>query len=143
MRRRGNIMIWIGFAIVLLGLLTYVPIFVPFPATRDVPWVNFLLILAGGWLLALGMRRAFGQPDLYRGKISGSILTVLSLLMAGFFCDGMFYAAKDLPGTSGVVRVGQPAPPFTLSNATGQQVALSDLLKDHRAVLLVFYRGYW
>jgi AhpC/TSA family len=143
MRRRWNLLIWAGFAIVLLGLFSYIPLFAQFPVTRDIPWVNFLLIFAGGCLLALGVKRAFGKPELYRGKVSGSILSVLSLLMFGFFCYGMFYVTRDLPSPSGALRAGQPAPPFTLSNATGQQVALSDLLKSHRAVVLIFYRGYW
>jgi hypothetical protein len=128
---------------VLLGLLTYVPLFALFPITRDVPWVNYLLILIGGSLLAVGMKRAFGQPELYRGKISGSILSVLSLLMIGFFCYAMFYAARDLPSSSRALRAGQPAPPFTLTSETGQPVALSGLLTNHRGVLLIFYRGYW
>lgn len=134
---------WAGFALVLLGLFTYIPLFAQFPATRDVPWVNFLLIIAGGSLLLLGVKRAFKQPDLYRGKVTGSILSVLSLLMVGFFCYGMFYVVKNLPSSGGALHAGQQAPGFTLSDATGHPVALSELLKQNRAVVLIFYRGYW
>ena len=35
------------------------------------------------------------------------------------------------------------APNFSLSSAGGDQVALSGLLEDHEAVVLVFYRGYF
>ena|SRR5438045_619555 len=143
MHRRWNAPIWTGFAIVLLGLLSYVPLFALFPVTRDIPWVNFLLMFAGACLLALGVKRAFSKPELYRGKISGSILSIVSLLMAGFFCYGIFYAGKNLPSPSAALHAGQPAPSFTLSSATGQPVVLSDLLKNHRAALLIFYRGYW
>ena len=35
------------------------------------------------------------------------------------------------------------APNFSLASADGDQVALSGLLEDHEAVVLVFYRGYF
>ncbi|MEL6969020.1 MAG: peroxiredoxin-like family protein [Bacteroidota bacterium] len=38
--------------------------------------------------------------------------------------------------------VGDKAPDFTLSNATGQPVHLYEVLKEHR-VVLTFYRGTW
>lgn len=143
MKRRHNILLWAGFVLVLLALLTYIPIFAVFAVTRDVPWVNYLLFLAGGVLLVLGLRRAFGQPQIYRGKILGSILASLSLLLLVFFCFGIFYISKAIPASETAVRVGQPAPNFTLANWDGKQVSLSDQLKNNRAVVLIFYRGYW
>ncbi len=79
MRRRWNIPIWAGFAVVLLALFSYLPVFSLFPFTRDFPWVNLLLFLAGLCLLALGLNHAFREPKVYRGKVAGSILAVLSL----------------------------------------------------------------
>ena len=35
------------------------------------------------------------------------------------------------------------APNFSLPSAGGNEVALSSLLEDHEAVVLVFYRGYF
>ena len=35
------------------------------------------------------------------------------------------------------------APNFSLSSAGGNKVSLSGLLEDHKAVILVFYRGYF
>jgi AhpC/TSA family len=43
---------------------------------------------------------------------------------------------------SRVVRVGQPAPDFTLRNAAGGSVTLADL-RARRPVVLSFYRGRW
>jgi len=143
MRRRWNIPIWAGFAIVLLALFSYLPVFSLFPVTRDFPWVNLLLFLAGICLLALGLKRAFGDSKIYRGKVFGSILTAFSLAVFGLFCYGIFFASKDVPRADNAPRVGQAAPDFTLASAGGSQVALSDLLKRNRAVLLIFYRGYW
>jgi AhpC/TSA family len=143
MSRRWNIAIWAGFAVVLVALLSYIPFFALFPVTRDVPWANFLLFAAGGCLLAMGLKRAFKEPKLYRGKISGSIFGVLSLLMAGFFCYGIFYYSKQVPSAAAALHAGQPAPDFTLTSADGRPVVLSDLVRDHRAVVLIFYRGHW
>ena len=41
-----------------------------------------------------------------------------------------------------IARVGQPAPAFTLPNATGQPVSLQGLLA-HGPLVLSFYRGRW
>ena len=143
LKRRWNIPIWAGFAIVLLSVISYIPVFTPFPITRDVPWVNYLLFLAGGAFLAIGLKRAYREPDRYHGKISGPILSVLSLLIAGFFVVGVLFLTKQLPAASGAPQAGRPAPQFTLANIYGKQTALADLLKGHRGVILIFYRGYW
>ena len=55
MRRSWNSLIWAGFGFTLVAAISYVPIFVRYPVTRDVPWVNLLLFLLGGWLLAAGI----------------------------------------------------------------------------------------
>ncbi len=143
LKRRWNISLWAGFAIVVLSLLSYIPVFTPFPITRDIPWVNYLLFLAGGVFLFAGLKRAYRQPDRYRGKISGPVLSVLSLLIAGFFVLGALFLGKQLPASSGAPQIGQPAPQFTLANINGKQVALADLLKGRRGAILIFYRGYW
>lgn len=143
MKRRWNILIWAGFALVIAALLSYIPLFALFPVTRDVPWVNYLLFLIGGFLLAVGIMRAFRDPEHYRGKISGSILAGLSVVLFGFFVFGMAFAAKELPSSGSALRPGSVAPPFTLVDAAGRQVSSSDLLKSYRALVLIFYRGYW
>jgi len=142
LKRRRNLIIWAGFAVVLLGAFSYLPLFANISVTRNIPWANFLLFIAGAVLLVTGLRRAFGAPDLYRGRISGSILGVLSLLLIGFFSYGVFVLTK-VPSAQGAPKPGDPAVPFTLVNIQGAQVALSDLLKDRRAALLIFYRGHW
>jgi hypothetical protein len=143
MKRRHNISLWIGFVLVLLAVLTYIPIFTLFPVTRDVPWVNYLLFLAGGVFLVLGLMRAFGQPALYRGKVLGSIFAAISLSLAIFFSYAVFYAARDIPASASAIPVGQTAPDFKLTSADGKQISLADQLKNNRAVVLIFYRGYW
>lgn len=143
MKRRRNILIWAGFVFVIAALVSYIPFFATFPVTRDVPWANYLLFLVGGFLLAVGIMRAFRDPQHYRGKISGSIFAVLSVALFGLFVFGIAYAAKQIPSSESALRPGSAAPPFTLVDAAGRQVTSSDLLRSHRALVLVFYRGYW
>ena len=40
------------------------------------------------------------------------------------------------------VKIGDPAPDFTLEDADGKPVTLSDY-RGKKSVVLVFYRGYW
>ncbi len=47
------------------------------------------------------------------------------------------------PASSAPQAWHDPAPDFTLQDANGKPVTLSDLRRTNRAVLLIFYRGYW
>ena len=40
------------------------------------------------------------------------------------------------------MKVGQPAPDFTLEDSGGKALTLSDF-RNKKTVILVFYRGYW
>jgi cytochrome oxidase Cu insertion factor (SCO1/SenC/PrrC family) len=40
------------------------------------------------------------------------------------------------------VKVGQPAPDFTLEDVDGKAMTLSDF-RGKKSAVLVFYRGYW
>ena len=143
LKRRRNLLNWAGFAIVVVALVSYIPFFAIFPVTRDIPWANYLLFLVGGALLVVGLRRSFRDPEHYRGKISGSFLAGLSALLFALFVAFVTYFSKQIPSADSALRVGVKAPPFMLADAAGKQVSSADLLKDHRALVLVFYRGYW
>jgi hypothetical protein len=143
MKRSWNGWVWGGFGAALLAALSYVPVLARFPLTRDFPWVNLLLFLAAGWLLGKGLRRAFRQPEKYRGKVIGTVFSVVSLALFGLFSWGVFVVARALPPAQAALRVGQRAPDFTLSDTDGRPVTLTQLRQGKRAVLLIFYRGYW
>lgn len=143
MKRSWNPLLWAGFATALLAFLSYFLFFYRFPATRDVPWGNLLLFLVSAVLLVAGLKRAFRDPERYRGKISGIVLGVLSVAVFGLFWFSTYYFTRLLPSSADAPRVGQRAPDFALADATGKTVALSEMLKSNRAVLLIFYRGYW
>jgi hypothetical protein len=142
--------LWSGFILSLIAFLSYFLIFAKFPVTRDVPWINFLLFALSLALLLVGLRRAFGHSDRYRGKIAGPILSILSLAVVAFFCLSIFYFPRKLPASSQSPRVGQKAPDFALADTHGSTVSLAALLstplatsQPAKGVLLVFYRGYW
>jgi hypothetical protein len=143
MKRSWNWHIWIGFVVAVLAAVSYIPVFALFPITRDFPWVNLLLFLVAGILLVIGMYRAYAQPDRYRGKVSGAAFSVLSLFLFGLFCFGVFYEARRIPSGETALRAGQPAPDFQLAGIDSKPVTLSHVRQDRKAVLLIFYRGYW
>jgi len=150
MKRRWNVAVWAGFLVVLAAFLNYVPVFARFPATRDFPWANLLMFVAGLTLITFGLRRVYREPQLYRGKIAGPILLGLGVVSLAFFCFATFYLMRQLPPSTSAPRVGQKAPDFTLPDRDGNRVTLSELLQSTaghagrtNGAVLIFYRGYW
>jgi cytochrome oxidase Cu insertion factor (SCO1/SenC/PrrC family) len=50
--------------------------------------------------------------------------------------------AKQAPTDLDRVKVGQPAPDFTLEDSDGKNISLADY-RGKKSVVLVFYRGHW
>ena len=96
--------------------------------TRDFPWANLLLFGIGVALLLVGLFRAFGRPQIYRGKIFGSISAAIAVLVVAFFSYAIFYVVRQVPASTGAPRVGQKAPDFFLLDQNGNPVGLGDLL---------------
>ncbi len=151
MKKQWNWPIWLGFLAILAGFFSY-PFFMRFAVTRDFPWVNVLLLLAGLGLLCIGLFHAFGRPAIYRGKVFGTLFAGFSLLIVAFFSYIAFYELRQLPASTGAPHIGQKAPGFTLPDQEDRQVSFSDLLTEPvpsdagakpKAVLLIFYRGFW
>jgi hypothetical protein len=142
-KQKWNASVWAGFGLTLISAFSYILFFVRFPITRDVPWVSFVLFIAAAWLLTVGLKRAYGQPEQYRGKVSGVILSVLSLGLIGLFWYGTLVLTKDIPSSPDAPHIGQHALEFTLPDTGGKPVSLSEVLKTHKGALLIFYRGYW
>ena len=89
------------------------------------------MIALGLVLLALGLVRAFRHSDLFRGKIFGSVLSVLALAFSGFFLYGIFIGARHvLPASHGAPQVGQTAPDFTLPDSQNHPVSLTGALNS-------------
>ena len=141
MKRKWNWPIWAGFIVAVGGLFSY-KFFIEFPSTRDSPWASLLIFGAGAITLLIGVFRAFGRPQVYRGKIFGSIFAVITLLFFAFFSYATFYVLRQVPLSAQAPRVGEKAPEFSLADQNGKQVTLADLLSPNGAVL-IFYRGFW
>jgi hypothetical protein len=103
------------------------------PAVRNHPegYVAAFAIAATAAGLGLALRRRW----------YGWIALGVSMLLLTLGSYVNFVLAR-IPDAPMVLRVGEPAPPFTLSDAAGRPVSLADY-RGKKPVLLVFYRGYW
>ncbi len=146
---RRNGLLWIAVLLIIVGVLSNGLFFVRFPGQQLLPWLNLLLFIIPVPLVVVGLRRAITQPEVYRGKTAGWILTGLSVFLLAFAVFGL-YASRNIPDASKAPQVGQRAPDFVLPDTNSKPVWLHDLLSmpmesgaPPKAVLLVFYRGYW
>jgi hypothetical protein len=163
--RKRNWMPWFGLLLALAAIFSNAGFFLGLPGDKAIPWLSLVLAIAALVCAIAGVLRAFRQPQVYSGKISGSILGVLVLLIGALTCFG-FIHSRALPAAAGAPQVGQKVPDFTLVDTNGAPVSLGQLLGKNgssqsipatsdvhitpaaaltppRAVLLVFYRGYW
>ena len=129
-KRGWNWRIWTGLLLAVAAVPGYFLFFARFPVTRDVPWVTWLMFAVAGWLLWVGVGRAFANSGVYRGKVAGPILAVLSLGTAVFFGYATLFASRQLPEAVSAPRVGEKAPEFTLADSRGNMVAMSTLLSE-------------
>ena len=94
------------------------------------------------YLGALGLAAALAVAAVWRSRrwLTVSALVVSVLLLTG---GGLFhFVATRIPASPPLVVVGQPVPDFTLPDAAGRPVSLSEF-RGKQPVILVFYRGYW
>jgi hypothetical protein len=153
--RRKNAAPWWGFLFALGAIGCNVAFFASPPLQGALPWLSLVFAALALVFLATGLRRAFGQAHVYRGKVLGVVLTVIALLPLGLTAFA-FVKARELPSSTAAPQVGQRVPDFTLSDTSGKPVSLDQLLaatgsastsqsQAHapKAVLLIFYRGYW
>ncbi len=139
--RRRNHAIWLGPIITVVAGFSYFSYFAQFPALRDFPWVNLIMVAFGILLSVHGVWRAFSPSLPYRGKILSPVGLIVSLFLGGFFNVYIFSISYSLPEPTGVSLEMNTAPDFTLMDQHGQPVSLADLRGSK--VVLTFYRGFW
>jgi len=167
--RQRNGAPWIGLLLAVAAMLSNAGFFLGLPGPKLIAWLGVIFAIAALVCAAVGIMRAFRQPQVYRGKVSSSILGALSLLICGLVAVASI-SSRALPSSAAAPQVGQKAPDFTLTDTSGNKVSLGQLLgkadssalphsatagsiasgansniaaTPPKAVLLVFYRGYW
>jgi drug/metabolite transporter (DMT)-like permease len=167
--RQRNWAPWIGLLLALAAMLSNGIYFLELPGQRALPILGVALVIAALVCAAAGIMRSFRQPQVYGGKVSSSILGVVSLLLCVLAAFTSMHS-RDLPVATGAPQVGQKVPDFALADTNGNKVSLGQLLgkidasalphsatagsiasganpnevaMPPKAVLLVFYRGYW
>jgi hypothetical protein len=179
--RQRNWAPWIALLCAVAAMLSNAAFFLGLPGPKLIAWLGVALAIAALVCAVIGVMRAFRQPQVYGGKVSSSILGVVSLLICGLVAFAAIHS-RDLPSSAAAPQVGQKVPDFTLADTSGNKVSLGQLLgkadgevvaangakvdpklkavlestsandlpqvvplaaTPTRAVLLVFYRGYW
>ena len=146
-----NWRLWAGFGLTMGALAGYV---FWVNETRAVIWPALLLFAVAAVLLFSGLKRRSREPELYRGKIAGYVLTTLSVLILGLFGFVVYQISRVFPDAKNAPQIGQRAPEFSLVDTNGKNFALPELLstpitnsgsaaRPTKGVLVVFYRGYW
>jgi hypothetical protein len=166
--RQRNWAPWMGLLLALLAMLSNGAYFLGLPGQRALPILGVALVIAALVCAAAGILRTLRQPQRYGGKVSSSILGVVSLLLCVLAAFTSMHS-RNLPEATAAPQVGQKVPDFTLADTSGNKVSLRQLLgkagssapestnnaagqaspvaagpaAPPKAVLLVFYRGYW
>ena len=122
----------LGIVIAAATLAAYV-LLLDHAGIRNRPWLYVAGLAVATAVAALAVTR----------RRSAGTLTALGVcaLLLGASAFFNFVVAR-VPAHAGVLRVGEPAPDFTLGDARGRPVALADY-RGRAPVVLVFYRGYW
>lgn len=149
--KKWNWQLWAGFATAILALAVYLAVVF---RMREILGISLVLSVVSIVLIVSGLRRAYGQREFYRGQVAGPIVAILTVVVLGIFGLASHEISKHFAAANNAPKVGQQAPQFTLVDTAGKTVSLTGTLaspagqsggssRATKAVLLVFYRGYW
>ena len=149
--KRWNAHVWWALLLAVGAVAINFAFFAYPPWQAALPWLSLLLAIAAVAVMFVGLRRAFASSQLYRGKALSILLSVVTLAISASSIF-LFIKTRALPGSASAPQIGQRLPDFTLPDTSGQSVSLDSLFGSPtsesssdapRAVLLIFYRGYW
>src|SRR5689334_18324344 len=98
--------IWTGFLLSLIAGLSYPLVFVRWPITREVPWVNLILFAIALVLLFFGLRRAFKPDKRIISRIFSSLAAVFGVALLAGLLFVVYVMSSWLPASSAAPRVG-------------------------------------
>ncbi len=146
---RKNTAPWWGLLFATCAVGCNAGFFLNIPWQGAIAWLSLLFAAIALIFLVAGLWRAYAQARVYGGKVLSVVIAVIALLPVGLSAFG-FVEGRKLPSASVAPQVGQKVPDFTLPDTAGQPVSLDQLLtpaspgsQPPKAVLLIFYRGYW
>ena len=116
-----------------LGAIVGYVAFLRMPAVRNHPELYLVAFALATLIAAAASWRAARWPN-----VVALALSAVLLVLGGYF---NFVLAR-VPATATALKIGEPAPDFTLPDATGAPVSLASF-RDRTPVVLVFYRGSW
>ena len=116
-----------------LGAIVGYVAFLRMPVVRNHPELYLVAFALATLIAAAASWRAARWPN-----VVALALSAVLLVLGGYF---NFVLAR-VPATATALKIGEPAPDFTLPDATGASVSLASF-RDRTPVVLVFYRGYW
>ena len=119
--------------LVSLGAIAGYVAFLRVPTVRNHPELYLVAFALATLIAAAASWRAARWPN-----VVALALSAVLLVLGGYF---NFVLAR-VPATATALKVGEPAPDFTLPDATSAPVGLASF-RDRTPVVLVFYRGYW
>jgi len=114
------------------GIAAYVLLF-RIAAVRNHPTIYVAAFAVATALAVLALVRARRWPAWVALGLS------VVLLVAGSWFN---FVGARVPNTPTALRVGERAPDFTLPDAAGRPVSLTEF-RGKKPVVLVFYRGAW
>lgn len=149
-KRRNPVALW-ALLLAIGGMGVNFAFFARPPLQSALPWLSLLLAVVALIFVVQGLRLAIFQSQMYRGKALSIVLSVVTLALSGLTIFG-FVETRSLPASAGAPQVGQKVPDFTMADTSGQSISLDSLFAAApgdssatapKAVLLIFYRGYW
>jgi hypothetical protein len=143
---------WIALVLAAVAAGSNLLFFVHPLGEQALPWLSLLLAALAAVYLILAFARAYSHRGVYGGKVSSIVLGVVVVALCGLTVLASV-KSKGLPSPAQAPQVGEKAPDFTLPDTSSTAVSLSQMLAGRqedgtyaahpKAVLLVFYRGWW